>query len=168
MVTSEAPAPVKSLYPRAGHHRVRFTHFAHSLAERVASGRATPGPSASFHAHLKTYLPHLSEEDREKLFQEFWALLALDGVQDSEERQARRAVWPILKSHLHLLQQGLPLKEELLITGWLPGASVRKRRETFTLTGDACPRCEVNPLAHGAGGGLRCLDTTACGWWYCA
>lgn len=53
---------------------------------------------------------------------------------------------------------------------WLGGEMVttttRGQVETFELTGDQCPRCS-GPEAYGIGGGVRCVDTVGCGWWFC-
>jgi hypothetical protein len=81
-----------------------------------------------------------------------------DTVLDSEARMATRAAERVLLE---------TFGSKMQVSGWIPGRRIARDHDVFILTGDACPRCEVNPLAHGHGGGVRCLNTNECGYWYC-
>ena len=101
----------------------------------------------------------LSPAEHLSMAQAVAQVIADDRVYYSEVAMATRAV-------LEVLGKNFPGQVE--ISGaWLPGeylldASGRR----FELTGGTCPDCN-GPAAHGRGGGLLCINTAGCGWWFC-
>lgn len=56
---------------------------------------------------------------------------------------------------------------QLRVTGWLPGHRVAEGRTLLELSGNACPRCIVNPTGFKVGdksNAARCLNSEDCGW----
>lgn len=76
---------------------------------------------------------------------------------DCETRMAQRAVLNVLTKHLGATAT--------IYGPWIEDETVTLNGEIHTLTGDACPRCRINPVFRGYGfDKLLCLDTEVCGW----
>jgi hypothetical protein len=60
--------------------------------------------------------------------------------------------------------------KQLRITGWMPGFRVAEGKTVLELSGNACPRCTVNPTGykvtgqHSTSKKARCLNSEDCGW----
>lgn len=63
------------------------------------------------------------------------------------------------------------LGQQCRVTGWLPGVVIMDGKVPVSLTGDACPSCDTNPLVYKYTGSQtrgrtysRCLNREDCGW----
>lgn len=152
---------VKSVYSRDEFHPVALRDFIEGLAWELDATRQQE--SGSFEAAVAGYFDSYSVElpegqSAESLANELWEEVSRDSTYDSELAMARRAAWRVLDRFFGSTVE---------IKGWFRGAAVSQGFDRFILTGDACERCGVNPKAHGLGGGVRCMDTENCGWWFC-
>ncbi|MHA3723809.1 hypothetical protein ACXR2T_08010 [Leucobacter sp. HY1910] len=150
----------KSLLPRDQVRTVDLNVLAQALGRELDHSRGAAKPFSEvvnrFCSDHKVQLPHGLTPH--------WVsagvsqIMSADEVYDSEHQRAARAAQ-------HLL--GALLGRRVLARGWFPGETVRVAGVTYTLTGNACPRCAINPEASGIGGGVRCISS-ACGYWCCA
>jgi len=153
-----------SLLPRDLPRDLPIRDLAFALAGVYNDTRITASPKGQdYDRNIEAFLTEYSIElpgglTVEKLTVLFFELLRADKVYDSEYAQGCRAMFGVL-SELSA--------ETVKHTGWLRSTTVRTKRGIFTLTGDACPRCEVNPECLGVDGGTRCLDVDNCRWWFC-
>jgi hypothetical protein len=160
---------VDSLVPRDARRDVELSRIARSLSYRVSSDRHEHDFHYSFENFVKTHRPEANEEILEAIKAKVIELVNADQVYDSEANQAYRALFPTFMELLPTKPMaGYPVYTSINIQGWIPGEVMVVNRERFELTGDSCPQCGVNPKAYGTGGGVRCVDTRNCRWWYCA
>jgi len=57
--------------------------------------------------------------------------------------------------------------KQLRVTGWLPGNRVAEGKTVLELSGNACPKCTVNPTGYKVGDKrniARCLNSEDCGF----
>lgn len=162
MATPALAAPTTiALLPRDEHRLVPIGVVAELLARaidrtRYTDSRIVDAVSAFFDAHA-VVLPR--GQSAERVTDAVMILVFADQVYDSEYDQARRAVTAVLGE---LFPSGA-----LLASGWMNGHQVIVAHQRHRLTGEACPRCEVNPECSSPGGGTHCLDTTGCRWSFC-
>lgn len=151
-----------ALLPRNEHRPVEIGVIAYRIAQVIDRTRYTDislvDAISGFLAEHRIALP--AGRTVETLTDAIMQRVFADTVYDSELNQALRATTPVLA-------EAFPSRT-ILAAGWIPGHQVIRRWERHTLTGQACPQCEMNPETYGPGGGTRCLDTAGCGWWYCA
>ncbi len=151
----------RSIYSRDEYHPVALEVFIEGLAWKLDATRQQE--NGSFEKAVEEYFEGYSLELPEgesagSIAEELWDEVARDTTYDSELAMARRASWRVLDRFFG------PTVE---LKGWAHGAVVLCGFDRFILTGDACERCGINPEAHGLGGGVRCMDTENCGWWFC-
>lgn len=160
---------VVSLVPRDVRRDVEVSRVARNLSWQISSDRHEHDFHYSFENFVKAHKPEADEETLEAIKAKVIELVRADNVYDSEANQAYRALFPTFMELLPTKDiPGYPVYTSINIEGWIPGEVVVVSRERFELTGDACPQCKVNPKAYGIGGGVRCIDTVNCRWWYCA
>lgn len=133
------------------------------MGRAMSSRRHAESPDAVFVELLGTHqitLP-VDTASAQELSEMVFDSIRADQLYDSEQNQAARAV------HTHLYEL---FGESCTVVGWVAGHRVTTDRGTLTLTGSTtCERCEVNPLCYGeSNSGVRCLDISGCGYWYCA
>lgn len=153
-----------SLLPKDVPRDLSISDLAKALARVYDGTRVSDNPSfPDYDRSISAFLEKHSIEipgglTVERLNELFFERIRADKVYDSEYAQGCRAMFGVL-SELQI--------ETVKHTGWLRNTTVRTKRGIFTLTGNACPRCEVNPVCLGADGGIRCLDVDSCRWWFC-
>lgn len=158
-----------SLVPRTTRRDVEVSRVARSLSCQVSRDRHEHDFHYSFQNFVEAHKPEADEATLEAIKAKVTELVRADKVYDSEANQAYRALF---RTFMELLptkpMRGYPVYTSINIEGWIPGEVVVVNRQRFELTGRPCPECEVNPQAYGIGGGVRCVDTENCRWWYCA
>lgn len=160
---------VVSLVPRTTRRDVEVSRVARNLSWQISSDRHEYDFHYSFDNFVKAHKPEADESTLEEIKAKVIELVNADQVYDSEANQAYRALFPTFMELLPTKPiPGYPVYTSINIEGWIPGEVVVVNRERFELTGRPCPECEVNPQAYGIGGGVRCVDTVNCRWWYCA
>lgn len=153
-----APAAASAL-PQGELREISVKYLAYSLARRISNNRHSGTPfSQTIKDFLERYTIIVSRSP-EVLAEELYAHILADSAYDSETNQAHRAALKIFAAEFP--------EGRAIASGWFAGEVVSYRRQRFELTGDACPRCKVNPECYGIGGGVRCLDVQGCGWWFC-
>lgn len=154
-------APV-SVLPRGDRRAVAIEYIADLLAEAIDGTRYSDATIDSAVASVLNWheimLP--GGMTAAMLADDIMIRVFADEIYDSELSQALRASSAALTE----LFAG---NSDVAATGWVRGTRVLRGIETFTLTGRACPRCEINPECYGTGGGSRCLDISGCGWGFC-
>ena len=154
-------AATVSLLPRDEHRAIPQSLITQLLAEAIDSTRYSGAVIDSvvdeFFSSRAIRLPigHTTA----MISRNIMANVAADQVYDSEFYQASRASAKVLRISFG--------PGPIQASGWLRGQRVVAGNERFTLTGNPCPRCEINPEAYGIGGGTRCIDRSVCRWWDC-
>ena len=151
---STATKTVESLAPQAGVYTDLTSFVAEYLGREVAANRATETIEYSVMRVLAKHGVEISTAAAERIND----LVMGDVVLDSEALMATRAVGRVLHE---------TFGSKMQVSGWIDGRRLFKNHDLFVLIDEACPECEVNPLAHGVGGGVRCLNTRECGYWFC-
>lgn len=151
-----------SLYPERELRHVPIATAAYILSFELDKVRTRE--NYSFIQAVETFvtehgvsIPH--HETSEIWADEIWTAIRSDKVRDSERQMAQRAARKMLAWRFPF--------GRVTMRGWFQGTSVVLPTGRFELTGRACERCGVNPEAYGIGGGIRCVDTRDCGWWFC-
>lgn len=103
----------------------------------------------------------------EVFIDDVWKAVMADKVYDSEGNQAVRACVPAVRQWIVRPVIGL-----VEATGYFSGERITLTFNDwtycFSLTGSVCPKCGVNPLAHGdTGSGVQCVDRAVCKYWFC-
>jgi len=164
-----AEKTVTSLVPKDAVRPRELSEVVNKLSWKMSFERHTRTGDDSIRDFFNEHSIEADEALTKKIITEVHRLTVADQVYDSEQRQAYRALFPILKELLPTTAtEGYPTYLTINAVGWIRGETVRINGERFELTGDECERCGVNPKAHGIGGGVRCVNTRECGWWYCA
>lgn len=154
-----------SLFPADSRYEIPLASVMNMVADQIDATRWT---GKTFETALTEFFTGLAIElpqtaSAKQIGDEMWELIKVDETYDSEYAMAHRAADVVLPK---------VFGEQVFVTSWLSGHEVVVDndgfRETFRIIADACPRCEINPLASGIGGGVRCIDTRGCGYWYCA
>lgn len=153
-------AGVDVLVPRDVPRQVNAELFASQMGWYIGSNRHGSTTAASAREFFSRYQVDVDEDTFDVFIEDVISAIKADRVFDSEENQARRACVPAVREWIARLTGAVT------IVGWMGGETVRVGRRKFELTGTECPRCVVNPLAHGLGGGVRCVSEQ-CGYWYC-
>lgn len=160
---------VVSLVPKDTRRDVEVSRIARHLSHQISSDRHEHDFYYSFNNFVEAHKPEADENTLEAIKAKVIELVHADKVYDSEANQAYRALFPTFMELLPTKPiPGYPVYTSINIEGWIPGEVIVVNRERFELTGRPCPECEVNPQAYGIGGGVRCVDTVNCRWWYCA
>lgn len=157
-----AEKTISSIFPEHEQRQIPIGKAAYLLSEEIDRSRTRE--NYSFEQAVETFLAKhgvaIPRQDTAKAWaDELRVLIRADKVHDSERAQAERAA-------LKVLGWRFPFGRVPMI-GWIRGLSVKLPGGRFTLTGSACRGCGVNPEAYGVGGGVRCVDTQNCGWWFC-
>lgn len=156
-------ATTASLLPVDAPYTVATSLLAEAMGRAIGSRRHAESPVAIFVELLGIHQIALPEDKpgAQELGEMVLSSIMADTIYDSEQNQAARAV------HTHLYEL---FGESLSVVGWIDGHRVSTDRGTLTLVGTtACDRCQINPLCYGEGySGVRCLDVSGCGYWYCA
>lgn len=161
MTMQTLPAPVVSRLPRDAHHRVPVAVVADRLAAVIDGTRyADVRIETAVAQFLETHQISLpGGVTPARLTDGIMLRVFADQVYDSEYNQALRAATAVLTETFS--------SGSLQAAGWLRGFEVSSGWETHRLTGEACPRCEINPECFSPGGGTHCFDTTGCRWMLC-
>lgn len=156
----DAPAVV-SLLPKEQHRRVPADVIAHGLAFVLDQTRHTDvSIERAVSTFLETYsiaLPNGITASR--LTDDIMQRIFADDVYDNEFYQALRATRTTLSEVF--------ASDSIRAAGWLRRFEVFSGWQRHRLTGQACPRCEINPECYSSGGGTHCLDIAGCGWSLC-
>lgn len=162
MSTAAAEKTISSIYPRDEIRKVPIARAAYLMSWELDTARTRENYSLAqavetFVAEHGIVIPR--HETAETWADEIWVLIKADKVYDSERAQSERAARRMLAWRFPFGR--VPMR------GWIRGLEVNLPGGRFELTGNACERCGVNPEAYGIGGGVRCVDTKDCGWWFC-
>ena len=178
--SAETAKPVTALVPRDQARLIDTPTVVQHLGRQISSMRATQSIQETLTTEfeklqlgnsrpLTTALENSTEElDLASILEQVEELVRADQCYDSESRQARRALAMVLQR---------TYGDQILVTGWIRGEVVkvkpwiteRSPERYFELTGEKCPKCEVNPERYGDGfSGVACINEAECGWWYCA
>lgn len=177
--SAQATKVVTALVPRDQARPINTSTVVQHLGWRVSSMRATQSIQETLAIEfekfqlgdsrpLATATENPADElDLASIFEQVEELVRADQRYDSESMQARRALATVLHR---------AYGEQMTVTGWVPGEMVKVKpwitepspERRFELTGEKCPKCEVNPERYGDGGGVACINEEECRWWYCA
>lgn len=146
--------PVTALAPVSDLFTVRTGFIAEYLGRKIAECRGTQTITETATKVLASHGVAIDSAAIERISD----LVMQDTLFDSEEQMATRAALTVLKD---------AFGGEMLVSGWIPGRRIARDHDVFILINEACPHCRVNPLAHGHGGGVRCLNTRECGYSFC-
>lgn len=161
-MTAPTEKTISSIFPRDELRQVPIARAANLMSYELDTVRMREDYSLTdavetFVAQYSVAIPR--HESAKKWADEIWVLIKADKVLDSERAQAERAARTTLAWRFPF--GNVPM------VGWIPGLTVSLPGGSFRLVGSACERCGVNPQAYGIGGGIRCVDTQNCGWWFC-
>jgi len=156
-------ATITSLVPATEPRLVRPEVVATRLGWEIGIQRMERTAVEVARAFFAKYSIDVDDDTFEVFMHDVGESIRADRVYDSEMRQAERACSTAVREWIAGPRTGM-----VQATGWFRGERLQVGREQFLLTGSACERCKVNPEAYGLGGGVRCVDTTGCGYWYCA
>lgn len=153
---------ISSIYPEDELRQVPIAKAAYLLSLEL--DRVRTREDYSFTQAVETFVAEhgvtIPRQDTAKAWaDEIWVLIKADTVYDSERAQAERAARKVLAWRFPF--------GRVAMRGWIRGLKVNLSGDSFELTGSGCESCGVNPLAHGIGGGIRCVDIRNCGWWFC-
>lgn len=160
---------VTSLLPKDEVRPRELSQVVSKLSWKISFERHTRTGAESIREFFNEYSLEADKALVSAIIERVHDLVVADRLFDSEQAQAYRALFPTLKELLPTTPtDGYPTYLTVNARGWIGGETVRVNGERFELTGDSCTRCGINPTAYGIGGGVRCVSTVECGWWYCA
>lgn len=149
---SSAKGPVSAL-PRDQMRDVPMEAFVQDLARALDRARGTAVPIATtveqYLAEHSTLLP--TGVTGAWVGEGIGQIITDDTVYDTERNKASRAAQFIL---------GSLLGDTARARGWFAGEEVFVGGVSYALTGNACPKCEINPEVFGSGWKRSCTGTS--------